>query len=106
MPKINHGRGRNMKNVIRFFVLYMFFCSTLCYSQEKQDQKEGFPVLKGAYLGQTPPGNSPEIFAPGIITTYHYENSKVDLKSKEIKNGKPNFYWVDIKIIENLKGNV
>ncbi len=28
-----------------------------------------FPVLKGPYLGQTPPGKTPGLFAPGIITT-------------------------------------
>jgi Tol biopolymer transport system component len=28
-----------------------------------------FPVLKGPYLGQAPPGDAPEIFAPGIIST-------------------------------------
>ena len=28
-----------------------------------------FPVLKGPYLGQKPPGMKPEIFAQGIITT-------------------------------------
>jgi len=28
-----------------------------------------FPVLKGPYLGQKPPGMTPEIFAPGIIST-------------------------------------
>lgn len=32
-------------------------------------QKEGFPVLKGPYLGQKPPGLYPEVFAPGIIST-------------------------------------
>jgi Tol biopolymer transport system component len=31
--------------------------------------KEEFPVLKGPYLGQKPPGMTPEIFAPGIIST-------------------------------------
>lgn len=30
---------------------------------------ESFPELKGPYLGQTPPGTTPEIFAPGIIST-------------------------------------
>ena len=29
--------------------------------------KDDFPVLKGSYLGQTPPGMIPEIFAPYII---------------------------------------
>ena len=32
-------------------------------------QKDDFPVLKGPYLGQKPPGITPEVFAPGIITT-------------------------------------
>ena len=32
-------------------------------------EKAGFPVHRGAYLGQTPPGMEPEIFAPGIIST-------------------------------------
>ncbi|MBN1272830.1 MAG: PD40 domain-containing protein [Candidatus Aminicenantes bacterium] len=30
---------------------------------------ENFPVLKGPYLGQKPPGKTPEIFASGIIST-------------------------------------
>ncbi|MCP5108170.1 MAG: hypothetical protein GY950_32585, partial [bacterium] len=33
---------------------------------QKQDD---FPVLKGPYLGQKPPGLTPEIFAPGIVST-------------------------------------
>jgi len=32
-------------------------------------QKGEFPVLKGLYLGQEPPGMIPKIFAPGIIST-------------------------------------
>ena len=33
-------------------------------------ENEGdFPVLRGPYLGQTPPGMTPEVFAPGIVTT-------------------------------------
>jgi len=28
-----------------------------------------FPVLKGSYLGQKPPGMTPEVFAPGIVST-------------------------------------
>ncbi len=30
---------------------------------------EGFPILKGEYLGQQLPGTEPELFAPGIIST-------------------------------------
>ena len=32
-------------------------------------RKDDFPVLKGPYLGQRPPGMTPELFAPGIIST-------------------------------------
>lgn len=31
-------------------------------------QQGDFPILKGPYLGQKPPGMKPEIFAPGIIS--------------------------------------
>ena len=32
-------------------------------------QQDNFPNLKGPYLGQKPPGLTPEVFAPGIIST-------------------------------------
>jgi len=32
-----------------------------------QNEKE-FPVLKGDYLGQKPPGDEPTVFAPGIVS--------------------------------------
>jgi hypothetical protein len=32
-------------------------------------RKDDFPILKGPYLGQKSPGMTPEIFAPGIIST-------------------------------------
>lgn len=33
----------------------------------KQD-KSAWPVLKGPYLGQAPPGKTPKVFAPGILS--------------------------------------
>ena len=36
----------------------------------------GFPPLEGRYLGQTPPGSTPEVFAPGIVNTE--ENREVE----------------------------
>jgi hypothetical protein len=35
--------------------------------------KDEMPVLEGPYLGQTPPGLTPEVFAPGIISTDSWE---------------------------------
>ena len=34
-----------------------------------QGQPCGFPCLSGPYLGQKPPGQAPELFAPGIVST-------------------------------------
>ena len=57
-----------MKNnsIIIVIVLIMLFIE--CNAQNEKT-KADFPELKGLYLGQTPPGLTPKIFAPGIITT-------------------------------------
>ena len=38
-------------------------------------QQSGFPVLKGPYLGQKPPGDVPELFAPAIVSSRFHEHS-------------------------------
>ncbi|UCE22521.1 MAG: PD40 domain-containing protein, partial [Candidatus Aminicenantes bacterium] len=40
-------------------------------------QQDDYPVLKGPYLGQKPPGMIPEIFAPGIVSTIMNEAALV-----------------------------
>ncbi len=42
----------------------MLFAMANLYSQQGE-----FPKLSGPYLGQKPPGLTPEIFAPGIVST-------------------------------------
>jgi hypothetical protein len=37
-----------------------------------QNGPDRFPVLKGPYLGQKPPGTTPVVFAPGLISTGLY----------------------------------
>jgi len=37
-----------------------------------EDNSETFPVLTGEYLGQIPPGDTAELFAPGIVSTGLY----------------------------------
>jgi hypothetical protein len=46
--------------------LQLIFCS--------HSQQNDFPVLKGPYLGQKPPGTTPELFAPGIVSTGYHED--------------------------------
>ncbi len=39
------------------------------------DKKGKFPILKGDYLGRPLPGDTPVVFAPGIVSTHHLEHS-------------------------------
>ena len=43
-----------------------------CLPDPPEPVADTFPVLEGPYLGQTPPGNEPQLFAPGIINTGLY----------------------------------
>jgi hypothetical protein len=54
-----------MKYIVR---LAGFLLSCLIVSGSQAQQLD-FPVFKGSYLGQKPPGTRPELFAPGIIST-------------------------------------
>jgi hypothetical protein len=49
-------------------ILFVIFCLAAC----RQAKESGFPVLKGPYLGQNPPGTTPVVFAPGIVSTGLY----------------------------------
>ncbi|MEQ3696088.1 MAG: hypothetical protein ABNH02_03880 [Pseudomonadales bacterium] len=51
-----------MKHLILIAILSFIIGGCTGYTQSE------FPVLEGAYLGQTPPGNTPTIFAPGIVS--------------------------------------
>jgi hypothetical protein len=50
----------------------VIFLVGILYAQE---QGSDFPVLKGPYLGQKLPGDKPELFAPGIVSSVYWEHS-------------------------------
>lgn len=52
-----------------FIPVFLFFTFAISLAQEKSYD---FPVLKGPYLGQKPPGITPEVFAPEIVSTLEY----------------------------------
>ena len=58
----------NQKNIFIFLLALIFIQCT---------EQSDFPVLKGPYLGQQPPGITPEIFAPGIVSTEKNEVNSV-----------------------------
>jgi len=49
------------------FLIILFIPSFIRGYAQNENTKIELSKLKGPYLGQTPPGNKPEIFAPGII---------------------------------------
>lgn len=58
-----------MKRLSAFITLLLTF---LTVSSGSHAQGE-IPELKGPYLGQKPPGLIAEVFAPGIVSTEHFE---------------------------------
>jgi hypothetical protein len=67
---LSFGRRQTMKQKAIFIGIIIF--SVLICSNCKQ--QSGLPTLKGPYLGQIPPGVTPEVFAPGIISHGFHEN--------------------------------
>jgi len=51
------------------------FCLLAVTAMDLQSQPGSFPKLAGPYLGQKPPGTTPEKFAPGIVSTESHEFS-------------------------------
>lgn len=50
-------------------VVFIVIVISLILAVSIHTQQNDFPVLKGPYLGQKPPGMTPEIFAPGIVSS-------------------------------------
>jgi hypothetical protein len=48
-------------------VMFSLTCFTLCQAQENTKLQLDFPVLKGPYLGQKPPGKTAEQFAINVF---------------------------------------
>jgi len=61
--------------------------------------KADYPVLSGEYLGQNSPGTEGTFFVAGPPMTYD------DILSfwTEPQNGYGDVYWIDAKIIDDLK---
>jgi hypothetical protein len=58
-----------VKTKVLFSGVALLFMLLFCSCAQQSD----FPVLKGPYLGQKPPGKTPEIFLPGIVSTGAWE---------------------------------
>ncbi len=88
---------QKMKASLKLLVLLVLLISALRGLLLSQPGETAFPRLAGHYLGQKPPGDKAELFAPGIVSTGQFEHSSpvftADLKE---------IYWSAI-IEENGK---
>jgi len=55
------------------FIVILLIPLGLVFSQERLKSYSDFPLLKGPYLGQNPPGLKAELFAPEILQTCYNE---------------------------------
>lgn len=60
-----------MKTIVALFVLLLSAGDPSFAQQVKAE----FPRMTGPYLGLKSPGDTPELFAPGIVSTGHFEHS-------------------------------
>jgi len=56
----------------KYFVLSSVMILLFSCIKNNSEVQDSFPDLSGFYLGQMPPGDIPELFAPGIISTAMY----------------------------------
>ena len=79
----------------RFSVFISMLLTFLAVSGQSHAQDE-LPVLEGPYLGQKPPGSTPEVFAPGIVSTEEWGDAGgFSLDMNEFYVGR--WRWVDNK---------
>ncbi len=57
------------KILIYLFLMLLIVYSYYCSGKNKEPDQTAIPVLKGEFPGQNNPGNIPDIFAKGIVST-------------------------------------
>ena len=57
------------KRIVGAVTLFFSMLPLWCGVVPPEEPEQPFPTLKGEYLGQKRPGLTPEIFAPGIVST-------------------------------------
>jgi len=82
VQKLPVSKGEKVKTT-KLVILISILSLNTVFAQGNTENSSGFPYLEGPYLGQKPPGSTPEPFAPGIVTTEDWQINGVftpDLK--------------------------
>lgn len=64
-----------LMTLMKLGTLIVAACLALLVGWGAGDLPPALPVLSGPYLGQTPPGDRALLFAPGTVSTGHFEHS-------------------------------
>ena len=59
-------------HLIQLTFIFIIFLNA-CKSKTKKSKGKVLPIIETSYLGQKPPGLTPKVFAPGIVSTEHHE---------------------------------
>jgi hypothetical protein len=87
---------------LKFSIMMVIFSLTffnVCHAQENTKDQLDFPVLKGPYLGQKPPGMIPEVFASGIVSRSDYHEHSSPAFSPDGKE----LYWSAYCVVNGVE---
>ena len=87
-------------NSIRICLIFVFWS---CLIVMQAQNTKPFPILKGDYLGQALPGNTPVVFARGIVSTKMLEHS-----APRFSPDGTEVFWelVRLPIVEGVSGKM
>jgi CubicO group peptidase (beta-lactamase class C family) len=71
----DHDNENSTLQIIAEKILPAFIQNFIPTMNRKSDNHDNFPVLEDRYFGQKKPGLTPEVFAPGIVSTEKYVES-------------------------------
>jgi hypothetical protein len=75
-----NNKNPNLREDLSRSKVFLFWLCILMIFLPGCTHEDDFPVFSGPYLGQKPPGKTPEIFAPGIVCTEKNEGYLVFLE--------------------------
>ncbi len=85
-----------------FYLIFLVASSTYCLMNQKNCSNDN-QMMKDNFFGQTPPGKTPKVFAPGIISTEEFNERDLSISpdGKQVffsrsKSGEPDDFEYDI----------
>lgn len=63
-----HDNDTGYLQIMAERILPAFIQNSIATTSGKSDNQDKFPILESPYIGQKPPGLTPEVFAPGIVS--------------------------------------